>query len=324
VQGKRTHRTGIIVFAITLWATTAVAWWQRYDIYDWWRLRAYEPPAKVVQLADETTMESSTRKLFYAYHPSLEGRATFNTHCPLTEKTIVLGCYVKNMGIYLYDVTEERLHGVVEVTAAHEALHAAYDRLSGRERGRVDDMLNKTYASIKDERIKKTIEAYRANGADVNNELHSILGTEVRSLPADLETYYRQYFKDRQAVVGFSEKYEKAFTDRKDELARYDQQLKDLKAQIESLTASLKQQVQRIDSEYARLQQLRSTGQTEKYNAGVSGYNQGVNAYNANARRVEDLINQYNTIVERRNTIALEENQLQKALDSRPATIQTQ
>lgn len=307
-----------------LWAATAIAWWQRYAIYDWWRLRGYEPPAKIVQLADETTMVSSTRKLFYAYHPSLESKSTFNTHCPVGEKTIVLGCYVKNVGIYLYDVKEERLHGIVEVTAAHEALHAGYDRLSGRERDHVNSMLQNAYESVKSERIRKTIESYRANGADVSNELHSILGTEVRNLPADLEAYYKRYFSNRSVVVDFSEKYEKAFTDRQAEISRYDQQLKDLKGQIESLTALLKQQVQDIDSSYNRLQQLKNSGQVEKYNAGVPEYNQSVSEYNAGARRAENLINQYNVIVERRNAIALEENQLQKALDSRPATIQTQ
>lgn len=269
-------------------------------------------------------MGDKTRRLFYAYHPSLENRATFNTHCPLTEKTIVLGCYVKNTGIYLYDVSDERLHGVVEVTAAHETLHAAYDRLSGKDRSHVEAMIDAAYATVTDERIKKTIEAYRANGADVTNELHSILGTEVRNLPADLEQYYKRYFMDRLAVVNYSEQYEKAFTDRQDEIARDDAQLKTMKAQIESLTASLKQEAKKIDAEYVALQQLKSSGQIEKYNAGVPVYNRAVSTYNADAKQAETLISQYNALVERRNAIALEENQLQKALDSRPATLQAQ
>src|SRR6185295_11567695 len=102
-------------------------------------------------------MTPDTRRLFYVYHPVLEDKQAFNSHCTDSEKTIVLGCYISRTGIYLYDVTDSRLNGVEQVTAAHETLHAAYERLSSSERKRVDGLTAQAFAQVTDQRIKDTI-----------------------------------------------------------------------------------------------------------------------------------------------------------------------
>ena len=54
----------------------------------------------------------------------------------------MLGCYHSNQdGIFLYNVQDARLAGVQQVTAAHEMLHAAYDRLSTKDKNYVDGLL---------------------------------------------------------------------------------------------------------------------------------------------------------------------------------------
>jgi hypothetical protein len=305
-------------------ALLLVGWLNRYTVYDWARLRGYQPSVEVAQLASETTMLDSTRRMFYAYHPLIEGKSAFAAHCPASEKTIVLGCYVGGRGIYLYKVDENRLHGVMEVTAAHEALHAAYERLSPGERKRVNAMLQSAYAEVGDTRIRNTIQDYQNSGADVPNELHSIMATEVRDLPAGLEEYYSRYFTDRKAIVTFSEAYEKEFSSRKDRVAAYDIQLKTLKEQIDAKSTALDTQQTDIKTEYERLQSLKSSGQVAKYNAGVAPYNQSVNAYNAAVAAVRQLIADYNNVVELRNELVVEQGQLQKAIDSRPDTLDTQ
>jgi hypothetical protein len=301
-----------------------VGWSQRWNLYDSWRLRDYQPSAQIEQLATDTTMNEKAKRLFYVYHPEINDKAAFNKNCTSSERTIVLGCYVSGIGIYVYGVTDERLTGVLQVTAAHEMLHAAYGRLSSSEKTRIDKLINEHYDTVTDMRIRDTIEDYRKNGADVTNELHSILGTEVRNLPTPLEDYYKRYFNNRLAIVEYSEKYEQAFTERKNKVAELDAQLTSLKQQIDDSEATLNNLSASLTSERARLEALLAAKEYEAYNAGVAGYNAKVNSYNAQVRRVRTLIDQYNSLVVQRNAIAVEEGELVKAIDSRPSTIETQ
>jgi hypothetical protein len=299
---------------------------QRQNIYDWTRLHNYQPSTDVVGLADAAGMTDYARKLFYINHPQVLGdKAAFQSHCTDSEKTIVLGCYINHNGIYLYDVSDARLNGVKEVTAAHEMLHAAYDRLTPDERQRIDNLTTGVFRDLKDERIKKTIESYRQKDPSVvPNELHSILGTEVGILPKDLEDYYAKYFQSRLNIVKLSETYEKAFTEREDKVADYDAQLQQLKQTIDSKQASLAKQQQAIEAERARLDTLLRAKQYDEYNAAVPGYNAQVRSYNAIVNDTQGLIDRYNKLVIERNSIVLEEKELYKAIDSRPSTIETQ
>lgn len=320
---RSTRITGLISFGIVL-LLGAGGWLNRWNIYDSIRLRNYQPPAAVVQIATDTTMNDKTRRLFYVYHPDLEDKATFNGHCQSTEKTIVLGCYISGQGIYLSNITEARLQGVIQVTAAHETLHAAYDRLNANDKQHVDDLINQAYTRVTDQRIRDTIEAYRKNGADVTNELHSILGTEVRDLPPELEQYYTRYFTNRKAIVAYSEQYEKVFTEQQQVVTQDDAKLAELKKQIDGLQTGLGSQAQALKSERARLDGLLAAKSYDAYNAAVPGFNAKVGSYNAQVNQTRGLIDQYNSVVAERNAAALEENQLVKAIENSPSTIDSQ
>lgn len=304
---------------------TVTAWVQRDALFDAWRLRDYTAPAEVSKLADVTTMTDDSRRLFYVYRPAiLDDKATFSTHCTATEQTIVLGCYIQRDGIYLYNVSDERLRGVVEVTAAHELLHAEYDRMSRSERQRVDELTAQVAKNLNDDRLKQTIENYRNKDASVvPNELHSILATEVRDLPDELEAHYKRYFTNRIAIVDLADAYKQAFTAREDEVKSIDNQLTTLKAQIDALNASLETQQASLKTQFEKLQQQKRSGNNAEYNAGVPVYNQAVAKYNADVKLQRNLVAQYNELVERRNNLAVEENELIQALDSRE-TIESQ
>lgn len=322
MQKSRRVSLGIL---ISLLAVLGLVWWQRLAIYDWARLRSYDPPAAVVALADNTTMTDGTRRLFYVNRPAIEDKTQFNQDCADSEQTIVLGCYVSGDGIFLYKVDDPRLQGVMEVTAAHEALHAAYERLDANEQGRINQLTAAAFSKVTDERLRKTIDAYRAKDpAVVPNELHSILATEVRSLPAELEEYYSQYFKDRSKVVGYSERYQQVFTSRQEQIATYDGRMKNLKQQIDSLQRSLETQQQNLMTQKAQMDALLAAEQYQQYNAQVNSYNSRVRQYNAQVGTAQSLIDQYNQLVEERNALALEASQLVKSIDSRPTTVQTQ
>ena len=315
---QKVRKVGSWLVLVGLFVALVVGFGQRQVIYDWWRLRDYEPPARIVALADAATMTDYGRKLFYVHRPELNDKAAFSANCQGIEQSIILGCYISRTGIYLFDVKDPRLAGVEEVTAAHEMLHAAYDRLGGEERQRIDQQLAAAFAKLDDERIIKTMVAYRQRDPSiVPNELHSIMATEVRDLPAELENYYKRYFTDRLKVVAFSEQYEQAFTERKNQVARYDTQLAELKQQIAAAEQALSGQVEAIRRERARLDALLESDQTEQYNAAVPGFNAQIRQYNSLIATAQNLIEQFNQIVAARNAVAVEQQELVEALDSR-------
>lgn len=292
----------------------------RQDIYDQWRLSAYDPSQRIVAIVDKTTMTEQAKKYFYVAHPQIDKQEAFNTHCNIQEFSIVLGCY-NGQNIYLYDINDKRLHGIVEVTAAHEMLHAAYDRLSASERQKVDDMTMAAYKKLNNKRIKKSVAEYEAaDPSVVPNELHSILGTEVRDLPRDLEEYYSQYFTNRRKVVELSEKYEKEFSGREERVHKLDGELKTLGVIIDANRARLDGMHAALEAERVRMDNLRAAGNTASYNAAIPGFNNQVNEYNALAASTTAQIDEYNAKVKERNDLAGEVQGLVEAIDSTPET----
>lgn len=303
----------ILSFAILFGVVGASIWaFSNQDvIYDWVRLRNYTPPVAIEALATETTMNDDTRRLFYVQHPELNDRVMFNQNCGhITEVTIVLGCYISGQGIYVFDVEEDpRLHGVEQVTAAHELLHAAYERLDEEERSRIDRLTRQTFESLADERITKNVASYRERDPSVvPNELHSILGTEVRDLPKELEYYYARYFENRARIVAYSEKYESELTKRRNRAASLEVQIAGLQNEIEQLEKTLA-------SERITLERQRPNVNTQ---AEVDAFNARVDAYNANIGQLNNLINQHNALVQEYKANALEQEELFKALSSQP------
>jgi hypothetical protein len=288
----------------------------RQDVLDWIVLRNYEPSPAIARLATAASLSDDGRRLFYVHDPSLLDKANFQGVCGDNEATIVLGCYISNGKIYVFDVEDERLEGVEEVTAAHEMLHAAFDRLSGDEKERITSLLEATFAGIDDERLLNTIATYRDRDPSVvPNELHSILGTEWRDLSPELEEYFSQYFLDRFSVVEKAEAYESEFSSREDQISAYDTQLNSLSVSIAQKRADVNQLSSALKTEADQLDQKRSDPVV--FNAAVPVYNDLVRSYNAEIESLRALIAQFNAIVAERNEIATQERELVEAIDTR-------
>jgi hypothetical protein len=303
-----------LVLTVLVLSLCIVAAINKQNIRDWWVLRNYQAPANISTIADEIALTDNSRKVFYVNKPEITNSQEFTQACQskAQEKTIVLGCYHGNQfGIFILDVTDPRLQGVEQVTAGHELLHAAYDRLTSSERSRIDKLLSDYYLTIKDQRIIETIEAYKQSEPnDLVNEMHSIFGTEIPNLPPELEQYYSKYFKDRSAIVGFSQKYQSEFTNRKNKIASADSQLAVYKKQIDSQENGLQQQLATIDAQEAQMNQLKASGNYDSYNAMVTPYNNLIYSYNAKINSLQRLIDKHNNLVNERNAIVLEESQL--------------
>jgi len=301
---------------------------QYQAIHDWIRLVNYDPPAAVVALADDITLTDKSRKLFYVNHPELQDRNTFNTSCSSRgEQTIVLGCYHPvDRGIFLFHVEDDRLMGVDQVTAAHEVLHAAYDRLSDSKQAEIDKLLqNFNDTGSYDERIKIIMASYQKyEPNDVVNEMHSIFATEVAGLPAELEQYYSQYFKDRSKIVRYATDYQTEFTSRQNQVAAYDVQLKEMKQAIDSNSQSIERQEVAIAGLRDQLDRDRGSDNVEAFNRNVPVYNARIDQYNALINRTKTLISDYNKTVTERNNLALQVTDLARSIDSSFQSIEQQ
>jgi hypothetical protein len=323
------HRgLGTLIVLVVWLALLGAAAANRQNLFDWWQLRHYQAPAEIAQLASQDTMTDYARKVFYVNEPAVPGKQQFAQDCKAAgqrEQTIVLGCYHSNQaGIFLLSVSDPRLSGVEQVTAAHEMLHAAYDRLDGAEKNRINKLLLDYYHNdLHDQRIQNTMEAYKKTEPnDLVNEMHSIFGTEIANLPAPLEEYYQRYFTNRPAVAAFAAQYQAVFTSRQQTLTQLETQLDSLKQRIQAGEDDLKIQQATINEQQATLMAQRNSGNTGAYNAGVPAYNRLIDGYNAQIESIKSLISQYNQLVANHNALVLEQNQLRDELDASatPAT----
>jgi hypothetical protein len=304
---------------VLLLAILGAVIWQRTAIGDWFRLYGYHPTAAVTRLADETTMTPAAQHLFFINRPAIDDKAAFASKCTTQEKAIVLGCYHDGEnGIYILNISSQsELNGVMQVTAAHEMLHAAYARLSAPEKAKIDRELQDYYDhGLADKSIKADVDSYRSSEpGQLLNEMHSIFGTEVAVLPEPLEHYYRNYFTNRQAVVTQAQKYEAVFRSRETAVKDYDVQLKALKVTIKNERSDLTAKGSKLDSQRAQLDSERAQRNYSAYNSGVASYNSLVNQYNTELAQLKAHTHTYNDIVSKRNALVLEEQELVQELN---------
>lgn len=257
------------------------------------------------------------RKVFYLQHPMVQEKSVFYTNCAEGEASIVLGCYKPGRGIFLLQVTDQRLAGVEQTTAAHETLHAIYNRLNPLERKKVDTLVTEAYKAVTDTGIRDKMKTYETSGADLPNELHSVLGTEVADLPPDLEAYYAKYFSNRRTIVNYSAAYKSEFSTRKAKVLALDAQLKQISDQIAANNTQLDAQQATINAESNRLSTLLQQGNVAAYNSGVSAYNKSLIPFRSLASKTQQLIAEYKSLLDQRNLVASEAQALEKELDTR-------
>lgn len=245
----------IIFFVIAGWL-----WFNQQLVLDQIAIWQYHPTTEVAALADRSSMSDRGRFLFYASQPTIESTQKFNQECDRKEEGVaILGCYASNK-IYVYNVTDSRLDGIREVTASHEMLHAAYQRLSTTERDHVNALVEAEYTTLEnDAKFKERMAFYaRTEPGERDNELHSVIGTEVATLSPELESYYKAYFADRSKVVALHDAYQAVFT-------KIDTQAKEIYAELTALGKQIETK-------------------SNAYNKAVSTLNDDIQAFNARAR----------------------------------------
>ena len=277
---------------------------------------SFEPTAEMAEIEEKLNLTSRADLIFKASFPVLETREDFNRDCNSHDSEIsVLGCFT-NDKIYIYNIDSAKLPGIIESTTAHELLHAIWSRLSGAEKATLTPVLEDVYSANKED-LEETLKNYEKD--DRLDELYVRVGTQVKNLPADLETHYSKYFSNRAAIVDFYEAYIAPFNELKAELSRLESEMGTLKAEIDEKNAEYSSRAEKLNSD------------VKSFNicAGTEGC---YTLYQDNLRRAElveeeknlnlliDELNlkveNYNLMVEEYNNNVLKSNELQVLINS--------
>jgi len=242
------------------------------------------PPPDVADLMATTTMTEAARGIFLSTNPVIADPESFARTCgegnqaasAADARTHTRGCFVAGR-IHLLAPDRAETRELIYVIAAHELLHAAYALLGPQERRRVDAELAAARAG--NELLEERLQPYGSTPT-LNNEMHSILGSEFGGLSPALEAHYARYFSNRAAIVAARQR---TLGDRENEI-------RNLKANVAELDARIKAlgDVQ---------EQRRKAFDLRRYNADVEEFNELILRYNTAVEALNARIQEYNSLL---------------------------
>ena len=131
-----------------------------HDFSDFLKAQNFKPSEKILQITSRIKLTNRAKTIFYATNPQVLSGDDFNSSCSkLVEKSTILGCYNDDK-ISIFDVENSELDGVDEVTAAHELLHAIWNRTSKTEREKLSKKIEENYEKITYFRYNDVISSY--------------------------------------------------------------------------------------------------------------------------------------------------------------------
>lgn len=132
---------GVAMLCLAVYAVLQSSW-----LLDTLKGIGYEPDATVAAIEADLELTDTGRRIFAATRPTVEGSEEFNEHCDSHDAEVsLLGCYADGR-IYIYEIALAQLAPANKVTAAHELLHAAWERMGASERRQVSEWLQQLYA----------------------------------------------------------------------------------------------------------------------------------------------------------------------------------
>ena len=329
---RLTRAVIVLLAVVAIAAQGALAWGATWvnDNRQWISDRAialqFEPDPELLRYVSDASLTGEGEVYLFASLPEIVPAGEFDRYCSRDEPGIgVLGCYrLAEKRIYLYDVTDERLEAMEPVIAAHEMLHAAWDRFDSATKNRLAELLEEGFAALPDDHpMHERIASYEANDPTSRiPELYALMGTEISELPAELEAHYATYFADRAAVVALADQVYAIF-------ASFDQELQaladDLEARSDRIDA-LKAQYE-LDAAVLGVDINVYNDRVARYNAGedVSGAGRfdderdeliaRQNALKAERDEILAEIDEYNALLDQLNILNRELGELNQGIN---------
>ena len=323
-NNKKTRILSVIVFCLIMVLATIFIIIYRQRIIDQITVWGYTASSETTSLVKRAGMNDNGIFYYYASQPSLyspTSATSFNNVCNNTETTTaILGCYSANK-IYIYIVADKQLDGISEVTAAHETLHAIYNRLSNSERIKVNKLLEVEYKTLSTNKYYSDLLAFYSSyePGQRDNELHSIIGTEVAQISPELESYYNQYFENRQEVVNLDAKYSSVFKSLKAKADALSGQIDNLLAVITSLTNQYNSDAQQLKTDINTFNNRAQSGgftSQAQFNSERSVLTGRATALDATRATIQSDYTNYQSMVAEYNSYATQSKKLYDTINS--------
>ena len=277
----------------------------------------YRPSVEMVSIRESLGLTGTGARIFNASLPVLQEKQEFNANCREVEnESAILGCY-RDDRIFVYNIVDEELPGIRELTAAHELLHAAYDRMSDADKAKWRDELVLVYEKNQGV-LGEEIDLYSDN--EKMEELYVRAGTEVADLPAGLEKHFADIFEDQDRIVGYYNSYIRVFREIEEKLDSLYGEINDLNGAIEGKVAEYEGGVESLN------------GKISEFNDCAATPDCFASVYLFNIRRAEllaeqedlqgiydeisEMIARYNEMVEEYNEYALHGRTLNMVINS--------
>jgi hypothetical protein len=314
------HVAALLITVLSIGAALLLLANRQY-VVDQLTVWQYQPIGAVTQLASRSGMSDTGRFYFYASQPAIETASEFNNDCGRKEEsTAILGCY-NGRNIFVYNVTNQKLDGIKEVTAAHEMLHAAYARMSNSEKTEINKLLEAEYAKLKSNKdIAERFAFYdRTEPGERDNELHSVIGTEVSAISPALEAHYRKYFSNRSKVLALHDKYASVFAELQAEGSTLSAQLTTLGDTIDRQTKDYNAAVTALNSDIEDFNHRANSGgfsSKEAFDNERASLLARANQLDDTRQTINTEVSEYTTLRERLKSVASQSEALNRSIDS--------
>jgi len=305
---------GAISFVLLLVATFTLLFNYNF-IIDTLSTIGYSASPEIDAIEQRLALTDSARLVYRASSPALEGREDFNRHCQSHSSEVsILGCYT-NRAIYLYQISEPSLNGIVESTAAHELLHGIWARLGAFDQAKLSSALQDFYQAHPE--LAEELSEYDED--ELLDEIHARIGTEYADLPEALEVHYAKYFQNQDAIVSYYQQYSAEFSNLKNRLEELDATIEEKQSHVERLQADYETDASELNSAIdefnscadtpgcfteatfsaRRAELLSAQADLEslysELSTAIDDYNHLVDEYNANVLRSRTLENAVNS-----------------------------
>ena len=289
----------------------------RERIYDFYRGQTYQPSSEMVRIRADLNLTDKGTFLFNAAQPELNEAAEFNSYCRNGESEIaVLGCY-RSGNIYVYNITDNNLNGIRELTTAHELLHANWARMSEAEKVKLTEPLTRVFEANQ-EMLEEEINSYDIS--EKQEELYVRAGTEVANLPEVLEKHYAEIFKDQDAVVAYYDSYIEVFRALKAEMDSLKVELNEINETIEQKMAEYERRVSQLSADIVSFNSCAEVAgcfkAEEEFNLRRESLIDEQEALEVMYNEINELIDAYNAKVEIYNADVSQSERLNTIINS--------
>ena len=308
---------GVLAFAVMGIVVLSVALLNQRAVLDIFAGMGYQPSSEMVEIREKLGLTGKGARIFNASRPVLQEKQEFNQNCREIENELaILGCY-RDDKIYVYNIMDEELAGIRELTTAHELLHAVYERMSDEEKSKWQGELANVYQNNQDI-LGEEIGLY--DDGERQEELYVRVGTEISDLPEELERHYGEIFANQDKIVGYYNNYIGVFREIEEKLESLQTEVNALSSEIEVKTHEYETLAESLDRE---ISEFNSCAETANCFSSVAVFEkrwvelvEKQAAFESLYEEINGLIVKHNEMVEEYNEYALHGRELNMVINS--------